>query len=91
VLAWIGLALPILAWLSQALVAIVLQGLPASAYAAVALVQACLFLVGSACSIIALVTGRRRAATMVPAIVGLVLSAGTFLLIAILALAALFA
>lgn len=90
VLAWIGLALPILAWLSQALAALVLRDLPASAYAVVAFVQACFFLVGLACSIIALVTGRRRAATIVPAIVGLVLSVGTFLLIAIVALAALF-
>ncbi len=82
----LALVLPGLAWLSQIIVALYIRGAAAEFYLLVAGLQGLLLLAGLPLGIWALVRrGRGGLGVVVPATLGLVLSAGTLLLIGLLA------
>jgi hypothetical protein len=100
VLAGLGLIVPILVWLCQVAVyvwfwqvAVYRVTPPAnSTYMAIALVEGCMLVTGAVCSILALALGSRAGARVIlPAIIGLVISGGTVLLVSFQILSLLFA
>ena len=89
-LARLAVALPLLAWLSQIIVALYVHGAPAEFYLMAAAIQGFLILGGIVLGIWAIVCrGRGGRAVVIPATIGLVLSGGTLLLIGFVALIAL--
>jgi hypothetical protein len=87
--AWLALACPLLAWLSQVVVALFVRRRPAEFYLLAAVSQGLLLLAGLFFGIRALVTrGPGGASVVVPAVIGLLISAGTLLLIGALIVAA---
>jgi hypothetical protein len=82
VLAKLGLILPIFAWLWFGAIYLVEPPWAAQSFVMVVLVQGCLLAIGGLLSILALALGTRGGArVIVPAVIGLVISGATVLLI----------
>jgi hypothetical protein len=80
--AWLALACPLLAWISQAYVALFVRGAAAEVYLLAMIVQGLLLAGGFSLGIAALARrGRGGASVVVPATIGLLISTGTLLLI----------
>lgn len=89
--AWLALACPLLSWLSQVPVALFVRRAPAEVYLLAAGVQGLLLFGGLFFGIWALARrGRGDASVIVPAVIGLLISAGTLLLIGALILVKVF-
>jgi hypothetical protein len=86
----LALALPVLSWLSQIIVALYVRGAPAEFYLLAAVTQGVLLVGGMLLGIWALFRrGRGGLAVVVPATLGLLLSVGTLLLIGIVTIVSL--
>jgi xanthine/uracil permease len=92
VLARLGLFVPIFVWFGQAAIYFAEPHWAATSYIAIAVAQGALLVAGAICGILALALGIRGGArVIVPAVIGLVISVGTVLLVSFLILSRLLA
>lgn len=82
--AWLALACPLLAWLSQVFVALRVRRATADVYLSAACVQGLLLVAGFGLGVWALAARDRGSSVVAPSVIGILISAGTLLLIAAL-------